>query len=99
MYVAIFQLASIQWVMTVTELLSTNWVHIPVGVTLPPLPSALCVLRLVVLTLSYGGNSAYRLASSIERATGRAVRGVVMWDFMAPFGRLVQGGAVGGRSA
>jgi len=47
--------------------------------------------ELVVLTLSYGGNTAYRLASSIERATGRAVRGVVMWDFMAPFGRLVQG--------
>lgn len=66
---------------------------------LPPLPPllpsvALCcrVLRLVVLTLSYGGNSGYRLASNIERATGRTVRGVVMWDFITPFGRGLQGG-------
>lgn len=47
--------------------------------------------ELVVLTLSYGGNSGYRLASNIERATGRTVRGVVMWDFITPFGRGLQG--------
>ena len=66
---------------------------------LPPLPLllpsvALCchVLRLVVVTMSYGGTSGYRLASNIERATGRTVRGVVMWDFLTSFGRGIQGG-------
>eukprot|EP00435_Cladocopium_sp_Y103_P033744 s1110_g8.t1 len=47
--------------------------------------------ELVVLSLSHGGNSAYRLASGIERATGRAVRGVVMWDFISAFGRIMPG--------
>lgn len=54
--------------------------------------------RLILASISHGGNSCHAVTANIERATGEPVRGVVMWDFITPAFKEI-GGFTSARTA